>query len=330
MVKIKMALALAVGGVVFGTVGWALVRPEQPGGAVTVVMGGRAAGVLLSMVALGVVVCLAGSVIGTVHGRYIGQMAIPAGLTVWAIRTGSMDSLLLSHSSVASRASMFHGLMFEVLIWLGLVLLGYWLADRVFGLMLQGGKTGRKGSGGEIEVVKVFGEGESATKLTAVKAVGVDVSGGGWLDGGLNSKWLSRVLAVAISCVIGFVLMKLLARSGEPHFNAAETITVGNVPVTKQIVFAVGAAFFLGTLAAHQLFRVKLWYYLLSPAIVALVGYAWAGYLVNLSPLEGISPHFVHASVVFATVLPVQFLGIGSLATIGGFWYSMQMHYQQG
>ncbi|MBN2375650.1 MAG: hypothetical protein JXD22_04575 [Sedimentisphaerales bacterium] len=318
MVKIKMALVLAVGGVVFGTVGWALVRPEQPGGAFTVVMGGKAAGVLLSMAALGVVVCLAGSVIGTVHGRYIGQMAIPAGLTVWAIRTGSMDSLLLSHSSVASRASMFHGLMFEVLIWLGVVLLGCWLSERVFGLLLQGGGDGV----GDNKIVEVSGEVSIAKK-------GKD-SDGGWLDGGLNSKWLSRVLAVLISCIIGFVLMKLLARSGVPHFNAAETIRVGNVPATKQIVFAVGAAFFLGTLAAHQLFRVKLWYYLLAPAIVAWVGYAWAGYLVSLSPLEGISPHFVHASVVFATVLPVQFLGIGSLATIVGFWYSTQMHHQQG
>ncbi len=303
MVKLKIALVLAVSGVVFGTVGWALVRPEEPGGAVSVLMGGRTAGVLLSMFALGVVVCLAGSVIGTVNGRHIGQIAIPAGLTVWAMRTGSMDSLLMTHSSAAARAAMFHGLMFEVLIWLAVVLLGYWLADRVFGLMLQGGEVAAAKKGKE--------------------------SGGGWLDGFLKSQWLSRTLAVGVSLVIGFVLMKLMARAGVTRFKAIE-VAVGNVPATKQIVFAVGAAFFLGTLAAHQLFRVELWYYLLVPAIVAAIGYAWAGHLVNLSPLEGISPHFVHASVVFATVLPVQFLGIGSLATIAGFWYSMQLHHQQG
>jgi len=134
-------------------------------------------------------------------------------------------------------------------------------------------------------------------------------------------------MALGFCSLVTLLLLLVLMQSKTEPLKAVGGIQAGAPPPLKQVIFATGLAFFLGVLASHQYFEARLGWYLLSPILVSWVVYV-LGANKGVLPVD-IPPQFMPKSVLFATVLPLQYIGVGILTAIMGYWYSVELHYHR-
>ena len=121
--KLRVAAAAAVGVLLIGILAWPLARPVEPFGAVRAVSLDATAKAVL--VGLAFLCGLLGYFISWPHGREIGILAVPSGLAIWAVRSGSMASLMQQHPVLHQRQALLAALKFEPLFWLAIVAVGF-------------------------------------------------------------------------------------------------------------------------------------------------------------------------------------------------------------
>lgn len=312
-VKINVALALALVGALFVLAGRSLVPPGMLDGGMTFVFAdqpGRLLAVTAGLVAVGTLLAM---LVGRPYGRHIALLAGPAGLSTWAIMSGSMNRLLLHHGEVGDRARMFDYLVGDAALWSAMIVVGSVvtiLAART------GGQAGLSGEQNDRREQK-----SKRTLVGGSRGKPSIMSGGG-----RAAAWLRDAFALVLSCVIAVVVLKVLLQSSLSRLvtgNGA-VIEASLAPELGQVAFAVFTAFLLGTLGSHQLFGSRIGVFLAGPPIVAAIAYIAGAQEGVLTPLAGHSPYFVLSSMVWATVLPIQYIGFGSLAVIGGFWFSVR------
>ena len=80
--------------------------------------------------ALAAVLGFAGYFLSWPYGREVGFLAVPAGLSLWAMRSGPIARILASFSEVTQRQSIYADLRWESLYWLSVIVLG-WLGARL-------------------------------------------------------------------------------------------------------------------------------------------------------------------------------------------------------
>ena len=107
VMRFRIAAAMGVGAVVLGWLGWPLVRPVQALGAVTLFGGDISFLDAIICIGLEYVVGLLACVVSYPYGRQIAPLAVPAGLGVWAVRSGDMSSLLRTNYTFAQRQEVF-------------------------------------------------------------------------------------------------------------------------------------------------------------------------------------------------------------------------------
>jgi len=290
--KIRIAAVLAVSAVLFGWLGWRWINGGPLPVVASVVLAPRPGTVVLSGLLLGVLATAAGLVIGRPHGRYIAVLALPAGLAVWAWQSATMATLLARHATVEERAMLPSRLVWDVLCWAGVLVPAYllaWLSGRA-GSRAQRGKEGA-------------------------------------------SDWLARpgmraAAGVAITCAAAAVLLSLLARSEEVRGLYSNVGLLCVAPAKGQGTFAVAAAFFLGALAAHQLVRAPVAPLLAAPVVVALAVYGLSGGLAG-SQVGERAAQLVPVGLRLATILPVQYVGVGTAGALAGYWYSVHLRHSR-
>jgi len=124
-IKIRIGLAAAVGIGLIGILAWPLVKPVEPFGVVSVVSGMITSRDAVLLLALAFCVGLIAYFLSWPYGGQIGVLAVPAGLAVWAARSGTMGSLMQLNNSVVSRERLYSTMEWEPLLWLGVVTAGY-------------------------------------------------------------------------------------------------------------------------------------------------------------------------------------------------------------
>ena len=320
IVKIKVAIVLALGVLGFGVLGWRFFQPDEPGAAISFAADGiNWAGVGMGIF-LAVVLSGLGTVLGGSQGIHIGPLTVPAGLIALSIRSGGMERLLIEHVG-ESRSAMFYGMMGEALFWGFLVAIGFLVARviRVIRITRSEETAGSRASPPELDKrgSGKGGKGHSTTR-----------PGGGLLDGQMSSRWMSGLMATGFCCIVTLLLLLILMQSETRTLATAGNIQVGSPPGLKQILLASGIAFFLGALASHQLFEVRLGWFLLCPVLVSLLVYALGAYK-GVLPVVDVPPQFVPRSVLFSTALPLPYVGVGMLTAIMGYWYSVEMYYHR-
>ena len=121
--KTKVTLVMVLGGIVIGAWLWPLAAPSNPLGVVCL------ANLDIKVCALLVPVALSLGFIGYFlawpYGREIGVLAVPTGLAVWGLRSGSMATLMQASASAAQRQEVFASLRWEAFYWLILVAIGW-------------------------------------------------------------------------------------------------------------------------------------------------------------------------------------------------------------
>ena len=114
---------MGLGGLIIGAWLWPLAAPSNPMDVVRLTNLDIKACALLMPVALGL--GFVGYFLAWPYGREIGVLAVPTGLAVWGLRSGSIASLMQASSSAAQRHGEFASLRWEGFYWLLLVAIGW-------------------------------------------------------------------------------------------------------------------------------------------------------------------------------------------------------------
>jgi hypothetical protein len=133
-IKLRIMAVMAVGAAALGLLCWPLAAPDDPLAPASLLVGGFGwpiAAILAAAVATG----LAGYLAAWPYGKHMGGLAVPTGLAVWAVRSGSVAALL-QQQAAAQRHATFAAFRWEPLLWLAIVAAGYapsYLAERIRG-----------------------------------------------------------------------------------------------------------------------------------------------------------------------------------------------------
>jgi hypothetical protein len=133
LLRIRILCSLSIGALLVGALGWPLVRPDDPLGAISLITGELTpvqAGILILLGFLsGVAATLACYPLGSV----LAPFAAPAGIAALALNSGTMRQILLTGAAFEQRNVMYASMRWELLFWLGVCAaghLGVWLTSR--------------------------------------------------------------------------------------------------------------------------------------------------------------------------------------------------------
>ncbi|MDD5328221.1 MAG: hypothetical protein PHY02_10500 [Phycisphaerae bacterium] len=121
-VKLKITAVLLAGIILIGLLAWPLAAPIEPLGVVS--MPGFGGSVVLA--GLAILAGFIGYFLSWPDGREIGILAVPAGLAIWAVCSGSMAELMRTTvPTLTQRQSLLAAMKWEPIFWLAIVAAGF-------------------------------------------------------------------------------------------------------------------------------------------------------------------------------------------------------------
>ncbi len=305
-IKIRVAVVLAIGIVIFSTVGWSFARPWDPVGDLTVLSHHQPLRMIFMVLLLALISTALAIVVSGRWVREIAPLAVPAGLSAFSVLTGGIFALLLKHNQLPGRSRMFHHFSGEAVFWFVLVIAGFILAHLSF-VFFRRGSAAKSPSAPPPEAKTAF-----------IKR---------FVTNFINSRETrAAILALIGTCIVAAILLMLLAQSQAVKITLPNqrVISAASVPDLGQNIFAVFTAFLLATMLFQHLLSAPLWSFIPAPLIVAVFAYSGAAHQVIQVPLAQVAPTFILPSMRIATILPVQYIGLGTLAVIAGYWFSIR------
>ena len=271
--KLRIAAAAAVGVVLIGILAWPATGPSETSGAVD--LSGAA-----TLLALALLAGFVGFFVSWPYGREIGILAVPFGLAVWAVRSGSMATLMQLNPSDTARLAVLHSLKWQPVLWLVVVAAGF------------------------------------AGPLLCQRKLSKPESAGQKPDSKPNpGKYLSPIIAVAAAAFIAYVCLGIFAQ--DVRLNDKPLGFVMAQPAMGQLAFAVLMSFGLAAFAVRKMLGVG--YVFPMIASVFVTAFAISSYAVNVQYLAHQWPA-VFFSNSAASVLPCQMVAFGTLGSVAGYW----------
>jgi len=283
--KLRIAAVATLGIVVIGVLCWPLVAPSDPQLPVRATSIGLTGTLLLLALAFGV--GLAGYFIAWPHGREIGILGVPLGLTVWAGRSGSMQALTQAYTQAAERTTLAHSLRIEPFYWLLLVAVGF-----AGGLVAQ-----RLGPAAQ----------SPAADDSPKKREGENV-------------YANAAIALAVAILVSLFFLGIFAQ------NLTMSRNVTAQPDGGQILFGVIAAFAAAAFIVKKFLGFSyLWPALATSFVLALAQFVYYRAAAIQRFAETYPATFFPHSI-FA-ILPVQLVARGTLGSVRGFWRAVRYDY---
>lgn len=285
--RLRVTAAIAAGVILIGVLAWPVVAPGTPFGTVSIVQ------VDITVADVGVIL-LAGFAAGAAgyfvcwpYGRQIAILAAPAGLAVWALKTGSMADLLRLMPTAPQRQAVYATIKWEGLLWFAVVAAG-------FCGMLAAEKTAGK---------RPAGQPGPRMQTCNVSTVA------------------NFALAVLASAVIALFCVGFFARGVE-----LADPRVGSVlaqPETGQIAFGVLVAFSIAGFVAKNWLSASYYCPIIATAVVSFMSVKLSERARVLGYLAANWPAAFCAKPV-ALVLPIQIIAFGSLGAVAGYWLAVK------
>jgi hypothetical protein len=267
--RLRIAAAVAVGVLMIGILAWPF---AEPFGAVKT-MGSRGAVVLL---ALAFVTGFIGYFVSWPFGREIGILAAPAGLAIWAARSGSMAGLIQLNPTAAQRQVLIASLKWEPFFWLAVVAAGF------AGVLL-------------------------AQKLCPNKKLEThekSKSGPG--------EYLNAVLAVACSVFIAQFCIRIVAQDVTLSDNTLGSVVAQ--PAAGQIVFAVLVSFGAAAFVVKRFLNVSyIWPAISSAFVTTFIASVYAKEVPDLVQ-NWPAAFFPNSVISILPIQMVAFGALGSVA----------------
>ncbi len=287
LMKLRIAAAACVGVVLVGIVAWPRDNPPDPYGSVLALSVGTSGTVTLMFMAF-----LAGLIVYFIawpYGREIGILAVPFGLTIWAVRAGNTGSLMQLYPTIEQRHHLLSTFQWEPLFWLAVIVAG--LAGVALGQTIR-----------------------PTRKQQYADEKGNPKSG----------KYLNPVIGLLVSFVIVQLCIKILAKDVILSDKSAGFVV--SQPAIGQIIFAVLVSFGLAAFVVHKLFNVN--YYWPIAVSFLVTAYSVSTYAKGqmLSHIAEVWPGPFFTDVIIS-VLPIQMVVFGTLGSIAGYWIGVRHQY---
>jgi hypothetical protein len=287
VMRLRIAAAAATGVVLIGILAWPLASSNGPINAVRAC--DISMGASITLVVLAFITGLLAYFVSWPHGREIGILAVPSGLTIWAVRSGSMTSLMQLYPSAEQRQAIFTAFKWGSVFWLVLIAAGF------IGVLLG---------------QKILSNPGSAAKQKTSNSN--------------PAQYLSAIIALAGSVFIAQFCIGMFAQDvslTDPKLGA-----IMAQPSVGQIVFAVFISFGLAAFFVKKFLDVSyIWPTIATVLLTIFVVSNYARqdvlqYFVQQWP----SAFFVHSVI---SILPVQIVALGTLGSIAGYWMAIRYNY---
>jgi len=287
LMKLRIAAVVATGVVLIGIFAWPLISPPEPFGVVSLVGGTISFGDSVIVMALAFSSGLLAYFLAWPFGRQIGILAVPAGLTIWAVRSGSMASLMQLNPSVTQRQALFAVLRWEPFFWLAVVAAGFL---------------------GVLTSQKIHSKPEPDAAE----------------HGSKPNIYLNSAMALAASALVAQFSVMLLAQ--DVRFLDGKLGSVVAQPAIGQLVFAVSVSFGLAAFIVKKFLNAGCIWPIIAAALVTAFSVSTYGRQDILLYLTQHWPGVFFSNAVLA-VLPVQMVAFGTLGSIAGYWLAVRYDY---
>jgi hypothetical protein len=287
LMRLRIAAAVATGVVLIGILAWPLAASSEPLSAV------RASDISLGgVITLVVLAFLTGFIayfVSWPHGREIGILAVPSGLAIWAVRSGSMTTLMQLNPTAAQRQALFTTFKWDSIFWLVIVAAGF------AGVLL-----GQK--------ILSSPRPDEAQEKTDSKPI----------------KYLNAIIALVGSALIAQFCIRIFAQDVKVFDNKLGSIVAQ--PSVGQIVFAVLLSFKLAAFVVKKFLDVSyIWPAIAAALVTAFATSTYANQKVLQYLVQQWPAAFFNNSVI--SILPVQMVAFGTLGSIAGYWMAVRYSY---
>ncbi len=290
LMRLRIAASVATGAILIDILAWPLAAPPEPFGAVSLTAGTISFGGAITLAALAFLAGLIAYFLSWPYGREIGILAAPSGLAIWALRCGSMTSLMRINPTVAQRQALFATLKWEPVFWLAIVAAGF-----------AGVLVGQKILRPKPEPDKMQEKSNSKSNI-----------------------YLNAAIALVGSVLIAQFCISIFAQDVQISDNKLGSVLAQ--PALGQIVFAVFVSFGIAAFVVKKFLNVS--YVCPTVASALVTAFAVSAY-VKQDVLQHLVQHWpaVFFSHAVTSILPVQMVAFGSLGSIAGYWLAVRYNY---
>lgn len=288
LMRIRILASLAVGALIVGALGYMLLRPEDPLGAISLFEGGISVTDAILMVLLGLLAGAVATLVCYPLGNVLGPLAAPAGLAVLALFNGGIKQLLLTNDSLQSRNILYGTLRLETLLWLAVCASGY------VGVLL-------------------------ATRLVHKKAVILHPEAPSQKPQNL---WFNGLIAAAVSAVVAYFMIRVLVRDIRQTDDMLKFVM--GTPGNGQIAFGVFVSAGLSAFLAKRFIQSYYIPVIIGIAILYIgfftkyIGSDILNHMVQQWPID-FFPQAIYA------ITPLQLVSFSVLGAIAGYWTAIRM-----
>jgi len=335
--RLRIAAAFGIGIVIIGILAWPMVEHHTPFDAVSFAAGTVSVADAIILALLAFIAAIAAYFLCWPWGREIAVTAAPAGLAIWAIRSGNMAQLITENPSIEQQKLLFDALRFEPLAWLAVVAAGFagvGLCDLFLRSEAKETKGTVKGKSKEktwkpSPYSHLFGPILGpiiAEKMAAMREKMQQNRAGKPVDERKEkgNKYVNGVLAVLASVIIAQFCIRIFAQDRAAANQQMDLVAAQ--PAIGQIVFGVWISFGLAAFAVKKFLRAGYIYPVIASGVVTAFGiftymkHDTMAYLVEHWP-----PVFYSNAIM--SILPVQMVAFGVLGSIWGYWMAVKFIY---
>ena len=287
LMKLRIAAAIITGVVLIGILGWPLATPSGP--LSTVRAGDLSLGGGLILVILALLAGFIAYFVSWPYGREIGILAVPSGLAIWAVRSGSMAALLQLNPTAAQQQELFATFKWDSIFWLVIVAAGF------AGVLLG---------------QKILSSPRPAEKQKKSNSKPV--------------QYLNAIIALVGSALIAHFCIRIFAQDVKVFDNSLGPLMAQ--PSVGQILFAVLISFKIAAFVVKKFLGVSyIWPIIATALVTTFAASTYGNQEVLQSLVQRWPATFFSNSVV--SVLPLQMVAFGTLGSIAGYWMGVRYSY---
>jgi hypothetical protein len=287
--KLRIAAAIACGFVLVGVVAWPSDSPLDPFGS-AILTKSISNSDIVTLLIMSFIAGLIAYFCCWPYGRQIAALAVPFGLTIWAVRTGSMAGLMQTCQTLGQRQQLLTTLRWEPFFWLAVIAVGFIgiiVGQKIF--------PDKKPLNPQQEHKKQYG------------------------------KYLNLIVTLPVSVLIVLVCIKIFAQDVTLSDNRLGSVIAQ--PAIGQIIFAVLASSGIAAFVVRTFFSAGYIWSIIACSIVttffinSYIKSDTLSYLVDQWP----ATFFPN---VIVSILPVQMVAFGTIGAIAGYWTAVHYNFQ--
>jgi len=287
IMKLRIVTAAVVGVVFVSILAWPWDNPPDPFGTLFVQYIGVNGAVTLLIMSF--ITGLIAYFVAWPYGLEIGILAVPFGLSVWAVRTGSVAALVQFNPALAQRQTLFAALRLEPIFWLAVIIVGF--AGVTLGYRIR---PGRK-----------YQEIKEKNKSS-------------------QNKYLNPIIALVVVVLLTQFCIKILAQ--DVIFSDNRFGSVVAQPAVGQIIFAVFISFGIAAFVVKRYLDVGYIWPIIGSSLVTAFSITFYAKPNQLNTLVELWPTVFFPNAV-VSILPIQMVVFGTLGSIWGYWMTARYQY---